>query len=86
MPSWQTPSAGPTARCIRGRLPRRCRFCPFLFALPDPDVLINLGAVFAIAYQRGADEREIDYALPPPVSVSGERQQWIGERIQAARG
>jgi hypothetical protein len=53
---------------------------------PDPDVTLDLGAIFAIVYERVTYEREIDYALPPPVSVPDERRKWIAECLQAARG
>jgi Protein of unknown function (DUF4058) len=33
---------------------------------PDPNVPLELGAVVASVYERGAFEREIDYKQPPP--------------------
>ncbi len=51
---------------------------------PDPDVLIDVGAVFATAYERGRFAREIDYGQPPPVPVGDERQQWIAACLHKA--
>ncbi len=51
---------------------------------PDADGPIDLGAVFATAYERGAYRDEIDYAVPPPVKVPDEMLTWIGQRVQRA--
>jgi Protein of unknown function (DUF4058) len=49
---------------------------------PDPDVSIDLEAVFAVTYERGDYAHEVDYTLPPPVPVSDETLRWISDRLQ----
>jgi hypothetical protein len=67
-------------------LPEPLPVLPIPLRAPDPDVLLDLGAVSRTVYERGGYERDIDYALPPPVRFSDERQQWIAGCIKAARG
>ena len=67
-------------------LPDPLPVLPIPLRAPDPPVMLALGAVFAIVYERGTYQREIDYALPPPARVSEERQSWIAGCIQSARG
>ena len=47
---------------------------------PDPDVWIDLAAVFRTTYERGRYGRSIDYAAPPPVALDGARLAWVTER------
>jgi hypothetical protein len=47
---------------------------------PDPDVWIDLGAVFQTAYERGRYGRSIDYTEPPPVALDAGRRAWVMER------
>lgn len=58
-------------------LPEPLPVLPIPLRSPDPDVLVDMRAVFTTAYERGRFAREIDYGQPPPVPVSDERQQWI---------
>lgn len=51
---------------------------------PDPDVYIDLGAVFRTTYERGDFERDIDYAQPPPQSLSKKRLRWVARCIETA--
>ncbi len=45
---------------------------------PDPDVPLDLSAVAAAVYERGAYAVRIDYsALPPPPPLSAEEQTWV---------
>ena len=45
---------------------------------PDPDVLLNLSAVLATVYQRGAYARLIDYQqAPPPPALSDAEAAWL---------
>ena len=46
----------------------------------DPDVWIDLGALFRTAYERGRYGRSIDYTSPPPVSLDPTRLAWVTER------
>jgi hypothetical protein len=49
---------------------------------PDPDVWIDIAAVFRTAYQRGRYARSIDYAAPPPIALDAERLAWATARAQ----
>jgi hypothetical protein len=52
---------------IRHRLPT----IPIPLLAPDPDVPLDLAAIFATVYQRGQYERSIDYtALNLPISAT----------------
>jgi hypothetical protein len=44
---------------------------------PDPDVPLDLNAVVASVYERGAYDRIIDYRQPPPPPLTDEEAQWI---------
>jgi len=55
---------------------------PIPLLAPDPDVWIDLGAVFATTYQRGRYERSIDYNAPPPIALDAARLAWVTERAR----
>jgi len=57
---------------------------PIPLVAPDPDLRVDLGAVFATAYERGRYARSLTYGAPPPVPVPGEDQDWVIERGRAA--
>jgi hypothetical protein len=64
---------------MRNRLPT----LPVPLRVPDPDLHIDLQAVFDVTYQRGRYARSVNYKqdltwLPP------EAQTWVRERIQAS--
>ncbi len=65
-------------------LPQALPPIPIPLRPPDDDVFIDLGAVFATAFERGDYAREIDYGLPPPVRVPDELLMWIGTRLPPA--
>jgi hypothetical protein len=44
---------------------------------PDPDIHIDLGAVFATAYQRGRYQSDLDYSAAPPVALTREQGDWV---------
>lgn len=46
---------------------------------PDPEVGLDLAAVFATAYERGRYARAIDYAKPPPVGMNSATSDWLKE-------
>ena len=46
---------------------------------PDPDVVLDLQAVFARCYDNGGYADFVDYRQPPPVSLSDEESAWIEE-------
>lgn len=49
---------------------------------PDPDVWIDLGALFRTTYERGRYARSLDYTAPPPVALDAERLAWVTERAR----
>jgi len=44
---------------------------------PDPDVVLDLQAVFTRCYDNGGYEDFVDYHRPPPVSLSPEETAWL---------
>jgi len=66
-------------------LPDRLPALPIPLRLPDPDVWLDLAAVFTLVYEKGGYRREIDYALPPPVPMSEDTQRWIAACIETAQ-
>lgn len=44
---------------------------------PDPDVVLDLQAVFTRCYDNGGYEDFVDYHRPPPVSLSSEEMVWL---------
>jgi hypothetical protein len=44
---------------------------------PDPDVVLDLQAVFTRCYDNGGYEDFMDYHRPPPVSLSSEETAWL---------
>lgn len=55
---------------------------PIPLLRPDPDVWLDLAAVFATTYERGRYARSLDYAAPPPVALDGEARRWATERAR----
>ncbi len=49
---------------------------------PDPDVPLDLGAIVASVYERGAYERVIDYRQPPPPQLSEEEATWLDKHLR----
>jgi hypothetical protein len=44
---------------------------------PDPDILIDLGAVFTTAYERGRFRRRINYLAPAPAQFGDADRRWV---------
>ncbi len=53
---------------------------------PDPDMNIDLGAVFATAYERGRFGRRIPYQSSPPAFLREEDRQWVETLARRASG
>lgn len=64
---------------IRDRLPT----LPVPLRVPDPDIHVDLQAVFDTTFQRGRYARSLNYARELP-GLSAETQAWVRERIQTA--
>jgi hypothetical protein len=50
---------------------------PIPLRAPDPDILVDLGAVFATAYARGRFFRRLNYAGPIPAVVNNRDKGWV---------
>jgi hypothetical protein len=59
---------------------------PIPLLAPDPDVWIDLGAVFRTTYERGRYHRSIDYAAPPPVTFDAAQRAWVTARARGEPG
>lgn len=57
---------------IRDRLPT----IPIPLLAPDPDVPLDLAAIFATVYQRGQYERSIDYTAPLNLPIGAPDRGW----------
>jgi hypothetical protein len=57
---------------------------PIPLLAPDPDVWVDLGAVFKTTYQRGRYARSIDYSAAPPVTLDAARMAWVTKRASGA--
>jgi hypothetical protein len=52
---------------------------------PDPDVWVDLAAVFSLTYERGRYARSIDYSAPLPPSPKAEDRSWATERLRSVQ-
>src|SRR5262249_35303191 len=58
---------------------------PIPMSEPDPDVILDLGPVFATAYQRGRYARLIDYSSPLTLVRKPEDRVWTEHLARRAR-
>jgi hypothetical protein len=66
---------------IRDPLPR----IPIPLLAPDPDVVLDLGSVFATEYERGRYARLIDYSAPLALVKKAEDRAWAEGIARRAR-
>ncbi len=66
---------------IRDRLPN----IPIPLRSPDPDVILELPALFALAYERGRYGRELDYAAPLDLPLAVADRDWVKEHLRSSR-
>ncbi|HVA50872.1 MAG TPA: DUF4058 family protein [Pirellulales bacterium] len=52
---------------------------------PDPDLQIDLGAVFATVYERGKFFRRVEYQAPIPAFVGEADRHWMDEIVSKPR-
>jgi hypothetical protein len=64
---------------VRQPLPK----LPVPLRAPDPDVILDLPAVFAVGYERGRYARALDYLVPPDLPLPPPDRAWVEE---VARG
>ncbi|HKI31028.1 MAG TPA: DUF4058 family protein [Gemmataceae bacterium] len=67
---------------LRQRLPS----IPIPLLSPDPDVWLDLAAVFATTYERGRYARSLDYTSPPLVVLDDETRRWVMEQARGSNG
>ncbi|HUY36587.1 MAG TPA: DUF4058 family protein [Pirellulales bacterium] len=54
---------------------------PVPLRAPDADILIDLAAVFTVAYQRGRFKRRINYQAPAPAALSDDDRRWAAALV-----
>ena len=64
---------------IRDALP----VIPIPLMAPDPDVPLDLAAIFATVYQRGQYQRSIDYTAPLDLPLSPKDRTWAESLARA---
>jgi hypothetical protein len=75
------PNCSVYAWTIQQRLP----VIPIPLQDPDPDVWIDLAAVFALAFKRGRYDRAIDYAAVPALSLPRAELEWVRQVAAVAK-
>jgi hypothetical protein len=63
---------------LRDRLPR----CRIPLRAADPDVMLDLPAVFARCYEVGGYDLVVDYTQMPSVTLSAAEEEWLHLRLQ----
>jgi hypothetical protein len=58
---------------------------PIPLKAPDPDIGLDIAAVFAITYERGRYARSLRYDAAPPASLDAQGAQWARERAGQVR-
>jgi hypothetical protein len=77
----QRPRSDVYAWSIRDPLPT----IPIPLLAPDPDVPLDLAAIFATVFQRGRYDRSIHYSAPLGLALSPEDRAWAEERARTVR-
>jgi hypothetical protein len=57
---------------------------PVPLKTPDPDVGLDIAAVFATTYERGRYARSLRYDAPPPAPLDADTVTWARQRAAAA--
>jgi hypothetical protein len=76
------PNCDVYALSIRNPLPA----IPIPLKAPDPDVLLNLGDVVSLAYDRGRYHRTIDYARPLELPLRPDDREWAEQLARSSVG
>jgi hypothetical protein len=58
---------------------------PIPLRAPDPDVWLDLGAVFAMTYERGRYARSVDYDGPFSPALPAATLSWVRRQATAGR-
>ena len=76
------PNCDVYAWSIRRGLP----LIPIPLRRPDPDLMLDLAAVYATAHERGRYGRRLDYAKPLGLPLADADRSWVEQRLRPARG
>jgi hypothetical protein len=71
----------PDCQVYHWTLPQPLPTLPVPLCAPDPDIVIDLGAVFATAYERGRYRRRLPYHGPVPAFVPKPSRPWVESMI-----
>lgn len=63
-------------------LPKRLPRLRVPLRAPDPDVILDLQAVFERCYDNGGYADLVDYSAPPPVELSDAEAAWLDEMLR----
>lgn len=58
---------------------------PIPLLAPDPDIPLDLAAIFATVFQRGRYDRSIDYSAPLGLPLAPDDRTWAEELAKTAR-
>ncbi|NLY01064.1 MAG: DUF4058 family protein [Rhodopirellula sp.] len=67
------------------QLQERLPTIPVPLLEPDPDAPLDLAAVVAAVYERGAYARLIDYRQSPPPPLSDAEAAWLDEHLRSCK-
>ncbi len=56
---------------------------PLPLKAPDPDLPLDLGAVFTTTYDKGRYARSLSYGAPPVVHLQAEIREWVAQQVRA---
>jgi hypothetical protein len=74
----------PNCQVYHWTLPQPLPVIPIPLKAPDPDLSINLGEVFATAYDKGRYARSLKYGAPPAVRLPAESREWVARQASSA--
>ena len=67
----------PQCEVYAWRMEQKLPVIPIPLKAPDPDLTIDLGEVFRMAWKRGRYERAIDYRKQPELPVDKDEMAWL---------
>jgi hypothetical protein len=76
----------PDCDVYRWQLDRPLPALPVPLRTPDPDICVDLAALFNTAYARGRFFRRINYQAPIPTVINKRDQAWVESVVKPAAG
>jgi hypothetical protein len=70
-------NARPAAQVYSWGIEQRLPLIPIPLRSPDSDVLVDLGSILELTYERGGYERLVKYTRPPAVRLKPGHQEWV---------